>query len=78
MEDELFDETIGSVSSSFLGFDLMSLIEKFLIFIIIFLVVVLILYILIAIFLNKYNKLVNGKGTPLAWIPLCMYIYWEN
>ena len=25
----------------------------------------------IAIFLNKFNKLVYGKGTALAWIPIC-------
>ena len=29
------------------------------------------LYIVIAIFLNKFNKLVYGKGTALAWIPIC-------
>ena len=29
------------------------------------------IYIVQAIFLNKFNKLVNGKGTALAWIPIC-------
>ena len=29
------------------------------------------IYVAIAIFLNKFNKLVYGKGTALAWIPIC-------
>ena len=34
-------------------------------------VIVIVIYILQAIFLNKFNKLVYGKGTALAWIPIC-------
>ncbi len=34
------------------------------------LVLALIIYILIAIFLNKLNKLIYGKGTAMAWIPI--------
>lgn len=33
-------------------------------------VIVIIIYILIAIFLNKFHKLVNGKGTTMAFIPI--------
>ena len=29
------------------------------------------IYVLQGLFLTKFNKLVNGKGTPLAWIPIC-------
>ena len=29
------------------------------------------IYVLQGIFLTKFNKLINGKGTPLAWIPIC-------
>ena len=29
------------------------------------------IYVLQGWFLTKFNKLVNGKGTPLAWIPIC-------
>ena len=28
------------------------------------------IYVAQAIFLSKFNKLVNGKGTPMAWIPI--------
>lgn len=35
------------------------------------LLVVIIIYIAVAIFLNNFNKVVNGKGTALAWIPIC-------
>ncbi len=38
---------------------------------ILILLVVIGIYIAQAIFLNKFNKLVNGKGTALAWIPKC-------
>lgn len=37
----------------------------------IFLIIVIVIYVAIAIFLNNFNKLVNGKGTALAWIPIC-------
>ena len=34
------------------------------------LIIVLGIYIAISIFLNKFNKLVYGKGTAMAWIPI--------
>lgn len=40
-------------------------------FAIIIFVIAIILYIVQAIFLNRFNKLVYGKGTALAWIPIC-------
>ena len=50
-------------------------IESFLIFLvgalIVIAVVMIVIYVVTGIFLNKFNKLVYGKGTPLAWIPLC-------
>ncbi len=42
-----------------------------LIMFIIGLIVLLIMYIIVAKILNKFNKLKYGKGTALAWIPLC-------
>lgn len=39
--------------------------------IIVMLIVVIAIYVAQAIFLNKFNKLVYGKGTALAWIPIC-------
>lgn len=39
-------------------------------FLIVILLVVLAIYIASAIFLNKFNKLVYGKGTPMCWIPI--------
>ena len=39
-------------------------------YLIIILVIVIIIYIVIGIFLNKFNKLKYGKGTPMAFIPL--------
>ena len=39
-------------------------------YLIILLVIVIIIYIVIEIFLNKFNKLKYGKGTPMAFIPL--------
>ena len=35
------------------------------------LIIAIAIYVLVAIFLNKFNKLVYGKGTALAWIPIC-------
>ena len=35
----------------------------------VFLIIFLVIYILIGIFLNKLNKLIYGKGTPMAFIP---------
>ena len=37
---------------------------------IIFLILLLVIYIAQAVFLNKFNKLVYGKGTAMAWIPI--------
>ena len=39
-------------------------------FVIVIFILVIGIYIAQAIFLNKFNKLVNGKGTPMAWIPI--------
>ncbi|MEG2550594.1 MAG: hypothetical protein RSA06_07120 [Erysipelotrichaceae bacterium] len=39
-------------------------------FLIVILLVALAIYIVSAIFLNKFNKLVYGKGTAMAWIPI--------
>ena len=39
-------------------------------FFIISLIIVIAIYVVIAIFLNKFNKLVYGKGTAMAWIPI--------
>ncbi|MEG0826716.1 MAG: hypothetical protein RR290_04710 [Clostridia bacterium] len=39
-------------------------------FLIVILLVSLAIYIVSAIFLNKFNKLVYGKGTAMAWIPI--------
>ncbi len=39
-------------------------------FLIVFLVIIVVVYIAVGVFLNKFNKLVYGKGTPMAFIPL--------
>lgn len=44
-----------------------------LIIIFIVLAIVIGVYVAQAILLNKLNKLINGKGTALAWIPICNY-----
>jgi hypothetical protein len=46
--------------------DIMNLIMTYFIF---FAVVLIIIYILISIFLNKFNKLLYGKGTCMSWLP---------
>ena len=51
------------------------LIQMLLGFALIALVIGIVLYIVEAIFLNKYNKLVTGKGTILAWIPFYFQAY---
>ena len=51
------------------------LIQMLLGFALIALVIGIILYIVEAIFLNKYNKLVTGKGTIFAWIPFYFQAY---
>ena len=40
------------------------------IFIVIVLILVIVLYVVLGIVLNKLNKLMYGKGTAMAWIPL--------
>lgn len=54
MEEELISNTFQVLSA----------------YIIVILVIVIALYITIGIFLNKFNKLVYGKATPMAFIPL--------
>jgi len=39
-------------------------------FLLVFLIIGIIVYIISSIFLNKLNKLIFGKGTALAWIPI--------
>lgn len=39
-------------------------------FLVIILLITLAIYIGISIFLNKFNKLVYGKGTVMCWIPI--------
>ena len=34
------------------------------------LVIAITIYVVEGIFLNKLNKLMYGKGTPMAWIPI--------
>lgn len=46
-------------------------VESILIFSVIIFIVAIVVYVLESIFLYKFNKLVYGKGTPLAWIPIC-------
>lgn len=31
---------------------------------------ILLIYIFVAVFLNKFNKLVYGKGTAMSWVPI--------
>ncbi len=71
MDETMIEDSLESFAGSFMGETLGAFLGIFMQFFIIFLVVGLVLYILIAIFLNKYNKLVYGKGTPLAFIPIC-------
>lgn len=48
-----------------------SIIMDFGFFILFFVFAILIaIYVLLGVFLNKFNKLVEGKGTALAWIPI--------
>ena len=39
-------------------------------FLVVILLIILAIYIAIAVFLNKFNKLVYGKGTAKSWIPI--------
>lgn len=48
-----------------------SLLGALAVFGIFIIIIVIAIYVAQAIFLNKFNKLVNGKGTALAWIPVC-------
>lgn len=47
-----------------------SLLGALLELLVLILVIALAIYIATAIFLNKFNKLVYGKGTAMAWIPI--------
>lgn len=48
-----------------------SIIKGALVVLLIILLVGLIIYILTSVFLNKMNKRMYGKGTALAWLPIC-------
>lgn len=52
------------------GFYMEELMGRILVFLGIILVVLIIIYVLQAILLTKLNKLMYGKGTPMAWIPI--------
>ena len=39
-------------------------------FLIAILILIIIMYVFMGVFLGKLNKLIYGKGTPMAWIPL--------
>lgn len=43
---------------------------EMMVFAAVILLVVIVIYIASAIFLNKFNKLLYGKGTPMCWIPV--------
>lgn len=47
-----------------------SLLQFFMAYMLVFLVIAIAIYIAVGIFLNKFNKLVYGKGTPMAFIPI--------
>jgi len=59
MENNVINLDLGSVLAFGFGF---------LFFILIFLIAI---YVVLGIVLNKLNKKIYGKGTALAWIPLC-------
>ena len=65
MEDLVFDEAYGDM----LGGTFEGMFQTLAVWLIVILVVVVIVYIAVGIFLNKFNKLVYGKGTPMAFIP---------
>ena len=54
-----------------LPFDLMSILKGALVIVGVVLLVALITYILTSVFLSKLNKKLYGKGTILAWLPIC-------
>ena len=71
MDETLVEDSLQSFVGSFDLSLLESFLKTFLIFAIIILVLGLIFYIMVGIFLNKFNRLITGKGTPLAFIPIC-------
>lgn len=46
------------------------LLQFFMAYMIVFLIIAIAIYVAVGIFLNKLNKLIYGKGTPMAFIPL--------
>jgi len=50
--------------------DLLGVLGFFAGFVIVLFIIVIGIYIAQAIFLNKFNKLIYGKGTAMAWIPI--------
>lgn len=62
-----FNSSILEIGKEVLMEQLLGAFAMFGIFI---LIIVLGIYIAISIFLNKFNKLVYGKGTAMAWIPV--------
>lgn len=46
------------------------LLQFFMAYTIVFLIIAIAIYVAVGIFLNKLNKLIYGKGTPMAFIPL--------
>lgn len=61
MQELSYEEVFGNMFGS--------MFQTLAIFLIFFLVIVIAVYIVVGIFLNKFNKLVYGKGTPMAFIP---------
>lgn len=61
MQEVSYEEVFGNMFGS--------MFQTLAIFLIVFLVIVIAVYIVVGIFLNKFNKLVYGKGTPMAFIP---------
>ena len=47
-----------------------SLLQFFMAYMFVFLIITIVIYIAVGIFLNKFNRLVYGKGTPMAFIPI--------
>ncbi len=47
-----------------------SLLQFLMAYMIVFSIIAIAIYIAVGIFLNKFNKLVYGKGTPMAFIPI--------
>lgn len=52
------------------GFNYGGMLQFLMTYLIIFIIIFIAIYIAVGIFLNKFNKLVYGKGTPMAFIPI--------